>query len=92
MARLSFACVLAALESASLHAQNSHSNCDLRQSTMRINRNVNDDFRQRYRRSHVNALVDLAKSHDKLAQAWQNRHLSSQVARAVANAYQPNLV
>lgn len=92
MARPTFACVLAALGSASLHAQNSHSNCDLPQSTMRINQNVNDDFQQRHRHNHVNTLVDLTKSHDKLAQAGQSLDLSPQVARAVANARQPNLV
>lgn len=92
MNRLTFVCVLAALGSASLHAQNTQSNYDLQQSTMRIDQNVNSDFQQRYRQSYVNSLVNLTKLRDNLAQAWQGLGLSPQAAQAVANAYQPNLV
>ncbi|MBQ4856002.1 hypothetical protein IMW82_15135 [Rhodanobacter sp. B2A1Ga4] len=84
-------CMFFALGSASLHAQNTQSNYDLQQSTMRIDQNVNDDFQQRYRQNYVNALVDLTKLRDSLAQAWQSLGLSPQAARVVANAYKPNL-
>jgi hypothetical protein len=43
------------------------------------------------RRSWLNAIANLAKLHIKLAEAWQGMGMSPQDAKAVANAYNPNL-
>jgi hypothetical protein len=77
--------------SAALHAQNTQSNYDLQQSTMRTSQEVNDDFQQRYRLNYVKSLTDLTRLRDSLTQAWQSLGLSPQAARTVANAYKPNL-
>lgn len=91
MMKLILICAFAVLACTSLHAQNTESNYDLQQSTMRIDQNVNSDFQQRYSHNYVNSLVDLTKLRDNLAQAWQGLGLSAQAAQAVANAYKPNL-
>jgi hypothetical protein len=84
-------CMLFGSGSAALHAQNTQSNYDLQQSTMRTSQGVNDDFQQRYRLNYVKSLTDLTRLRDSLAQAWQSLGLSPQAARTVANAYKPNL-
>jgi hypothetical protein len=84
-------CMLFGSGPAALHAQNTQSNYDLQQSTMRISQGVNDDFQQRYRLNYVKSLADLTRLRDSLAQAWQSLGLSPQAARTVANAYKPNL-
>jgi hypothetical protein len=91
MKRATIICMSFALGSASLHAQNTQSNYDVQQTTMRIDQGINEDFQQRYRQNYIKSLVDLTKLRDSLAQAWQNLGLSPQAARIVANGYQPNL-
>jgi hypothetical protein len=91
MKRAIIICMLFGSGSAALHAQNTQSNYDLQQSTMRAYQGINDDFQQRDRLNYVNSLADLTRLRDSLAQAWQSLGLSPQAARAVANAYKPNL-
>ncbi|WP_426688146.1 hypothetical protein [Rhodanobacter ginsengiterrae] len=43
------------------------------------------------RRSWLNAMANLAKLRVKLAEAWQAMGMSPQVAKVVADAYDPNL-
>ena len=92
MKRLTTVCMLVALGSASLHAQNTQATYDVQQSTMRSYQAVSDDFQQRDSQNYVNSLADLTKLRGNLAHAWQSLGLSPQAAQAVANAYQPNLV
>jgi hypothetical protein len=91
MKRLIVACMIVALVSASLHAQNTQATYDVQQSTMRSYQEVNDQFQQRYTHNFINSLVNLTKLRGNLAQAWQSLGLSPQAAHVVANAYQPNL-
>jgi hypothetical protein len=53
--------------------------------------NAMRNMEEAQRRSWLNAMANLAKLRVKLAEAWQGMGMSPQDAKAIANAYDPNL-
>lgn len=94
MKRPNIVCVLAALASAALYAQNTHAQSqslyNLQQNEMRSQQRSDNELRGSDHQTYVNSLADLTKLRAKLAEAWQTLGMSPQAAQAVANAYQPN--
>jgi len=97
MKKLAFACLLIALVAPVLHAQDSSERAMTSRSQQNIQQNLNRQRQQTYnslsradRQVSINAVVNLNKLRDKLAEAWQTLGLSPQAARTVAGAYQPD--
>ncbi|WEN15791.1 hypothetical protein PY254_03715 [Rhodanobacter sp. AS-Z3] len=92
MKKTTIIAMLCALACSSVYAQNTQATYDVQQNTMSTYQSVNDDFQQRYRQNYVKSLTDLTRLRDSLTLEWQSLGLSPHAAKAVANAYKPNLV